>query len=132
MVGLVTSYNLMTANASRTMNQIASQPQAARDIAYFKANIGNIKSVDDFMNNAKIYNFVMQAYGLSDMTYAKAFIKKALTEGVDSSDAFAVKLSDPRFKALVSAFNFARNGASTTSDTTLAAKHGRQVSGKPA
>lgn len=119
MVGLVTSYNLLAANLTRTKTQIASQPQAAREIAYFKANIGNIKSIDDLMANQRIYNFVTQAFGLQDMSYAKAFMRKALTEGVSSSSAFSMKLSDPRFREFVSAFNFAANGASTTQSASL-------------
>jgi hypothetical protein len=119
MVGLVASFNLLTSNTSRTIDQIAKLPSAAREIAYFKATIGSIKSIDDFMNNQRIYNFATQAYGLKDMAYAKAFIRKALTEGVDSSSAFSVKLSDPRFREFVAAFNFAHSGAATTQSSTI-------------
>ena len=119
MTGLIATYKTMTANETRSLQQVASQPANAREIAYFKANIGKIKSIDDFMANTRIYNFALQAYGLKDMAYAKAFIKKALTEGVATSTTFANKLSDTRFKTFVSAFNFAANGASTTTSTTV-------------
>jgi hypothetical protein len=119
MTGLVTSYKNITANQARSLQSVASQPATAREIAYYKANIGKIKTVDDFVSNPRIFNFAMQAYGLKDMVYAKAFIKKALNEGVASSDAFAMKLSDTRFREFVSTFNFAANGeTTTTSDAT--------------
>ncbi len=119
MSGLVTEYKNLTADQSRSLQQIASQPQAAREIAYFKANIGSVKTVDQFVANTRLFNFAMQAYGLTDMSYAKAFMKKALNGGVSSNTAFANQLSDPRFKAFVSAFNFAANGASTTASSKL-------------
>lgn len=122
MTGLVTSYKTMTANQARNLQSIANQPATAREIAYYKANIGKITTVDQFVANPRIFNFAMQAYGLKDMTYAKAFIKKALNEGVASSNSFAMKLSDTRFRDFVSTFNFAANGASTT--TTDAATQG--------
>jgi hypothetical protein len=119
MTGLVTTYKNLTANQTRSLQQVASQPANAREIAYFKANIGNIKTVDDFVGNTRIFNFAMQAFGLQDMAYAKAFMKKALNGGVSSSDSFANKLSDTRFRNFVSAFNFAAKGAATTSSATL-------------
>ncbi|MBG1233205.1 DUF1217 domain-containing protein [Aestuariivirga litoralis] len=118
-MSLISNYTMMTANTDRTLTNLAKQPQAARDIAYFQANIGTIKTVDDFVGNTRIFNFAMKAYGLDDMTYAKAFLKKALKDGVATSDTFAMKLSDPRFKAFVTAFNFAANGTATTSSETL-------------
>lgn len=119
MTGLITAYKNLTTNQARSLQNIASQPATAREIAYFKANIGKIKTVDDFLGNTRIFNFAMQAYGLKDMAYAKAFLKKALNEGVGSTNAFAMKLSDTRFREFVSAFNFAANGASTTTSTVV-------------
>ncbi|MCG5477416.1 MAG: DUF1217 domain-containing protein, partial [Sinorhizobium fredii] len=44
-----------------------------------------------------------------------AFMRKVLTEGIDSEDAFANKLADSRYKALVESLNFARHGDTATS-----------------
>lgn len=119
MTGLVTAYKNMTTNQTRSLQQVASQPATAREIAYFKANIGNIKTVDQFVANTRIFNFAMQAFGLSDMTYAKAFMKKALNGGVSDSASFANKLTDTRFRNFVSTFNFAAYGEDTTSTTAV-------------
>jgi hypothetical protein len=56
----------------------------------------------------------MKAHGLSDMTYAKGFMRKALEEGIDSRDAFAVKLVDKRYRDFVETFNFERHGTAAT------------------
>ena len=119
MTGLVTAYRNIAANQARSLQQVASQPVAAREIAYFKAHIGTVKTIDDFIGNTRLFNFALQAYGLKDMAFAKAFIKKALTEGVSSSHAFAMKLSDQRFRQFVSAFNFSVSGPATTSSAAL-------------
>ena len=66
------------------------------------------------MADGRLYNYAMKAFGLQDMAYAKAFIRKALTEGVDDDDSFANKLTDPRYSDFVETFNFARHGAATT------------------
>ena len=57
----------------------------------------------------------MTAFGLSDMTYAKGLIKQVLQQGVSSATALANTLGNPNILALAKAFNFAANGASTTS-----------------
>ena len=56
----------------------------------------------------------MKAHGLEDMTYAKAFMVKALKEGVSDPDSFANKLTDKRYAEFVAAFNFAENGELAT------------------
>ena len=48
------------------------------------------------------------------MTYAKAFMRKVLNEGVDSSDAFANQLADSRYRDFADTFNFKRYGETTT------------------
>ena len=114
MVGLISSYNRLAADLSATMKRVSSQPQIEREVEYYRANIGNVKSVDEFMGNTRVYNFALKAFGLEDMQYAKAFIRKVLNEGVDDSEAFSMQLSDQRFREFATAFNFKRYGSATT------------------
>jgi Protein of unknown function (DUF1217) len=115
MMGLVTSYRQLTNNSAASLKRIADQPDTSRDVAYYKANIGSIKSLDQFLGDQRLYSFAMRAFGLKDMIYAKAFMKKALSEGTDTAGAFSLKLADPRFRDFVNAFNFKRYGSATTS-----------------
>lgn len=57
----------------------------------------------------------MKAYGLEDMTYAKAFMRKVLESDVTDSKSFVGKLTDPRFMTFAKAFNFSTDGTVTTS-----------------
>ena len=109
------AFNLVARDLPRSLERTAQEPMTARDIAYYEENIRNIRSIDDFMNDERIYRFALKAHGLEDMAYAKAFIRKALEEGTDDRDAFANRLADKRYRDLVETFNFKRYDSATTS-----------------
>ena len=108
------TYQSIAANLPKALARAAAEPAAARETAYFKAHISDIKSVDDFVKDTRIYTYVLKAFGLQDISYAKALIRKVLDGGVDSASSLANKLADPRYKELATAFNFARYGEFTT------------------
>jgi Protein of unknown function (DUF1217) len=114
-----TTYLSIANNLSRYQKMTASDPTVAQATKYYQANIGKITSADQFVNNSRLFNYAMTAFGLSDMTYAKSLIKQVLEQGTSSSTALANKLNNPKILALAQAFNFSANGASTT--TTAAA-----------
>ncbi|MGX5826808.1 DUF1217 domain-containing protein [Mesorhizobium sp. 43Arga] len=109
-----TSYQLITKDINKSIDRIEQQPTVDRDTKYYLANITKVKSIDDFVNNDRLFKYAMKAYGLEDMAYAKAFMVKALKEGVTNPSSFANKLTDKRYAQFVSAFNFVANGANTT------------------
>ena len=109
-----TSYNLITRDLPRSIERIASQPQIARESEYYLSRISEIKTIDEFMADTRVFNYAMKAHGLEDMDYAKAFMRKVLTEGIDNEDAFANQLADSKYKDFVETFNFARNGETAT------------------
>ncbi|MGY4630055.1 DUF1217 domain-containing protein [Bradyrhizobium sp. USDA 4486] len=117
MLSTIADYTRLTTDMSKSMTQVATQPDVSRDTDYFLSHIGNVKTIDDFLNDYRLYSYAMKAYGLSDMTYAKAFMRKVLTEGVSDQDAFANKLSDTRYRQFATAFNFAALGEQATSTT---------------
>ncbi len=114
MLATALSYKLVTSDLSRTLERVSQTPQASREIAYYRETIEGVKSVEEFLADDRLFSFAMKAHGLSDMTYAKGFIRKALTEGIDSRDAFAMKLVDRRYRDFVETFNFARYGETAT------------------
>jgi len=58
----------------------------------------------------RLFSYAMKAYGLSDMTYAKAFLHKVLTEGISGSTTFV----DARYREFAAAFDFASLGEYAT------------------
>lgn len=111
------TYRLLTRNLDRTLKQTSAEKPVALETAYYLKTIGSIKSIDDFVKNTRVFTYAMNAFGLSDMASAKAFMRKVLTEGVADSKSFANKLADDRFVAFAKTFSFATTGADTTQST---------------
>lgn len=114
MLNTFTSYQLIAKDITKSITQVSKQPVVDRDTKYYLDNITKVKSIDDFVNNDRLFKYAMKAYGLEDMDYAKAFMVKALKEGVSDPNSFANKLTDKRYADFVTAFNFAANGADAT------------------
>jgi len=109
------AYQSMTRDMALTTTRVEDEPQVKRETDYYLANIGKVKTVDDFVNNPRLFNYAMKAFGLEDMSYAKAFMVKVLNEGVSDPNSFANQLTDPRYKAFAAAFNFAADKDGATS-----------------
>jgi len=108
------SYRMISQDLTRSLSTTAAKPQVAREAEHYLAGIEKVKSIDDFLADDRVFAFAMKAFGLDDMTYAKAFMRKVLTEGIDNRASFANGLVDPRYKQFAETFNFARFGATTT------------------
>lgn len=114
MLNTNTSFKLITRDIERSLDRVERDPTVKRELDYYLKNIGTVKTVDEFVKNDRLFRFAMKAHGLEDMTYAKAFMAKALKEGVSSPTSFANKLSDKRYAAFVETYNFARHGELAT------------------
>jgi hypothetical protein len=104
------SYRLVSTNIDRTLTTTAAQPQVARDTEYYLANIGNVQSIDDLLDDQRLFAYAMKAYGLEDMTYAKAFMRKVLESDLDDTSSFVNKLADSRYLEFAKAFHFLPSG----------------------
>lgn len=114
MLGTVSKYQQIAQNMERSLTAIAQRPDTKREAGNYLSEIRSIKSIDDFLKNDRVFKFAMTAFGLKDMIFGKAFIRKVLTEGVDGEKSFALQLADPRFREFAETFNFARYGSATT------------------
>lgn len=111
-------YQSYAANLPKTLARISSQADVSTAAQYYQDNIGKVTSVDDFLNNQRLFSYAMTAYGLSDMTYAKAFMKKVLTSDLTDSNSFVNKLTDPRFLTFAKAYQFSTDGTITQQAVT--------------
>jgi hypothetical protein len=114
MISTFLTYTSYAADMSRSLKRITVQPDVSNATAYYNENIGKVKSLDDFMNDNRLFSYAMKAYGLEDMTYAKAFMKKVLTSDISTTEStqksFVGRLTDPRFLAFAKAFQFSTDG----------------------
>ncbi|MGY4506860.1 DUF1217 domain-containing protein [Bradyrhizobium sp. USDA 3650] len=111
MVSTYFSYSYITRNLKQSLTRVEQQQDVAREAAYYKAHIGKVKSVDDFMKDYRLYHYATKAYGLEDMAYAKAFMKKVLESDLSDANSFVNKLVDKRYREFAVAFSF--NGSAT-------------------
>ncbi|WEX79114.1 DUF1217 domain-containing protein [Sinorhizobium numidicum] len=110
MVSTYIDYNLITRDMRTSLNRVSLQPLVAREAEYYKANIGKVASVDEFLDDYRLYSYAMKAHGLEDMTYAVAFMRKVLESDLKDDNSFANRLTDERYRNFAEAFSF---GAST-------------------
>lgn len=111
MVSTYFSYSYITRNLKQSLTRVEQQQDVAREAAYYKAHIGKVKSVDDFMKDYRLYHYATKAYGLEDMAYAKAFMKKVLESDLSDANSFVNQLVDKRYREFAAAFSF--NGSAT-------------------
>ncbi|QOZ13235.1 DUF1217 domain-containing protein [Bradyrhizobium sp. CCBAU 51765] len=107
MVTTYFSYSYITHNLKQSLTRVEQQSDVAREAAYYKANIGKVKTIDDFMKDYRLYHYATKAYGLEDMAYAKAFMKQVLESDLNDSKSFVNKLVDKRYREFAAAFSFA-------------------------
>lgn len=117
MVSTFLSYDLVNRDLYTSLNRVAKQPEISREADYYEANIAKVKTVDEFMENDRLYNYAMKAFGLGEMTYAKAFMQKVLESDLGDETSFANRLSDSRYRQFAAAFNF-NNTSSAVAQTS--------------
>ncbi|MEE4209506.1 MAG: DUF1217 domain-containing protein [Parvularcula sp.] len=96
--------------------------QYTREMEYFKENIGKVGSLDEFLDNDRLYRFALIAFDLESQIPYKGLIKKVLKEGVAEKDALANKLADPKFKVFARALGFAEEGTKNVRNPNFAAE----------
>ncbi len=106
MVSTYFGYSYVARNLTQSLTRVAQQSDVSREAAYYKANIGKVHSVDDLMKDYRLYHYVTKAYGLEDMAYAKAFMKKVLQSDLTDTKSFANTLIDKRYREFAAAFSF--------------------------
>ncbi|WP_134496218.1 DUF1217 domain-containing protein [Microvirga pakistanensis] len=115
MISTSTRYQIITNNMTRTKALIENDTVVKREIEYYNKTIKTIKTLDDFIKNDRVFKFAMKAYGLEDMAFGKALIKKLLQEGLSNPTSMANKMTNPLYKEFAKAFDFAGKGAEATS-----------------
>jgi len=116
MISTLVSYKLVSENIDTRLKVVSEQPMVERDVAYYLENIGNVKSVQEFVDDYRLFSFAMKAHGLEDMTYAKAFMKKVM-EGGTEEGSFAYSLTDSRYTEFAETFDFNRFSDAATAFT---------------
>ena len=97
------------------------------ETAYYMANVSKLESIDDLMADKRLLNFALSSYGLDPATEKPETIRKMLEGGVSDPASPANKLTDKRYAAFVTAFNFVEHGETATTFAARAAAVDRQI-----
>jgi hypothetical protein len=89
----------------------ASPAAAAFKTHYYRDTIGSVASVDDFLDNDRLFTVALTAHGINPNLVTKAMIRQVLTSDLSDPGSFANSLTDTRFRTLAAAFNFATDGS---------------------
>jgi hypothetical protein len=128
MVSTYLSYDLVNRDLQASLKRVAKQSDVSREADYYKQNIAKVTSVDDLLDDYRLYSYAMKAFGLEDMTYAKAFMRKVLESDLSDEDSFANKLTDDRYRDFATAFNFSSEEKTAQSATQVDAMVGLYTS----
>src|SRR3546814_535977 len=110
MVSTYLSYDLVNRDIFKTLQRVASQDMVQRDAQYYAENIGKVTSVDEFVDDYRLFSYAMTAHGLEEMIYAKAFMKQVLESDLSDENSYANRLTDERYRNFAAAFNFSDTG----------------------
>ncbi len=114
MLSTYATYRFYAQDLDKSVSRVAAQPVVQRDTAYYQANIGKVKTVDDFLKNARLYTYALTTYGLEDAIPNRGFIRKVLTSDTTDPKSFVNKLNDTRYRTLAAAFAFTTTGKVVT------------------
>ena len=114
MISTYLGYQLYGNNLTQSLARTAAEPAVSAAEAYYNANIGKVKTVADLVDNYKLLSYATQAFGLSDMTYAKGLLTKVLESNLSDKTSVANELDDSRYTAFAAAFDFKSDGTLAT------------------
>ena len=90
-----------------------------RDLTYFKANIGKVKSVDQLVHDPTLLKFILTAFNLQADAQYPGKVAAILNSNLSDQNSYANRLIDPRYQLFAKEFNPQKNGMSSFSDPTV-------------
>lgn len=99
----------------------ASQDQI-RKTEYFLDNISKVVTAADLLDDRRLLEVALGAFGLSDDIDNRFFIQKVLEDGTSDPQALSNRLSDKRYAGLSQAFGFGDSAIPLTSLNGFATK----------
>ncbi|PDT85526.1 DUF1217 domain-containing protein [Sinorhizobium sp. BJ1] len=119
MVSTYLDYNLIARDMKVSLKRVSEQTVVARDTQYYKENIGNVSSVDAFLDDYRLYSYAMTAFGLGDMIDSVAFMRKVLESDLSDASSFANNLTDDRYREFALAYSFSGGTAVSQTEAQL-------------
>jgi hypothetical protein len=105
-VSVTASYQLIARNLERQLQLTASTGPNKLETVYYREHASKITTLDEFIENTRVFRYAMTAFGLEDLAYAKGYIRKILKGGVSDPQSLANRTTDVRLREFARVFDF--------------------------
>jgi hypothetical protein len=119
MTTTTSAYLSVSQSLARYQAMTAAEPAVKTATQYYQANIGKIASIHDFVSNYRLLSYALDAYGLGDQINNTGLITKVLEGGVSNPKSLANTLTDSRWKAFATAFNFVEGAGAVSTASAV-------------
>ncbi len=121
-IGGIAGWRFLQRTQDSQMAAFAATPALDRELNNFKENISKVTSAEELVNDYSLFKVALGAFGLEDKVADKFFFKKLLEEGTENDGAFALRLTDTRYREFAEAFSFGNAGGSKVAESDFAQK----------
>jgi hypothetical protein len=108
-------------NETRNIRLTAAEPEVKRAMDAFTAGVGKAKTVQELLANPAVMRVLMTANGLADQIPYTALARKALQSDLGDPKSLTNRLTDTRWKPVVSTYDFAHKALSVIQDPKVIA-----------
>ncbi len=119
MLSALAGFKPYVQNEPQKIADFTKQSSYQKDIGYFKANIGKMKSVDQLVKDPKLVNILLTAFNLQADAQYPAKVKAILTSDLTDKSSYANRLIDPRYQQFARTFNTALLGMTQFSNSSV-------------
>jgi Protein of unknown function (DUF1217) len=108
--------SLTPANMAAGEARLAKGGAVKAEIDYFRANVGKMKTPDEFLKNYRLLKFALTAYQMEDQLNYPARIKQILKDNPNDSASLVNRMTNATYKTMNADFNFFKGGVAKLSD----------------
>lgn len=109
--GGYTGFRFLERTYERQLDTLSKSPEVTRNVEYFLANAAKPQTAEEFVQDRRLMQVALTAFGLEDDIDKRAFVRRILEEGVIDRNSFANRLNDRRYQELASQLGFAEVGS---------------------
>ncbi len=91
-------------------------PETERALEYMREKIGQVESLDDLMDDYRLWSTVTQAFGLGEYTFAKGLFREVLNGDPTDKTALVNRMVDPRYREMVEYMEMSTKGVENFKD----------------
>lgn len=103
-------WTFLSRTLERQQAAFVTSPQVQKTTDYFRENVAGAMTAEALVNDRRLLEVALGAFGLEDDINAKAFVRKVLEDGTISDTALSSRLADKRYAQLAFTFGYGNVG----------------------